>query len=245
MQGRREGLGWTGTCRAPVPGLRRGGRRRPPMIRDELLAAAVIESERARKLFPQPNHVTLALAEEAGEVVKAALDVRQGKATLHDLRKELTQTIAMCLRLAEEGDPTIGVTPVLDLRAARSSGETTPAAAPGAPEALFTEGFARGFESATLAVWQAGDARLTQHLREYATTMCKTTIPEFDPATLGQGGLRTPALVAPAAATGERAAAIEALREQAALWEIRAATMAVCGDSAGANAVRRCADQLR
>jgi hypothetical protein len=37
----------------------------------------------------------------------------------------------------------------------------------------------------------------------------------------------------------------EKIREQAALWEIRAATMAVCGQGAEAAAVRQCADELR
>lgn len=38
------------------------------------------------------------LSEEAGEVVKAALDYHQGTGTLQELKTELMQTAAMCLR---------------------------------------------------------------------------------------------------------------------------------------------------
>lgn len=75
----------------------------------QLLDDALTELVRSRTLFPSPDHLVLALAEEAGEAVKAACDVRQGKADLKDLRKEIVQTIAMCLRLATEGDPTQGI----------------------------------------------------------------------------------------------------------------------------------------
>lgn len=68
------------------------------------------EANRARGLFPHPNHLTLALAEEAGEITKAVLDHRQGKADLASVRKEIVQTMAMCLRLATEGDPTVDLT---------------------------------------------------------------------------------------------------------------------------------------
>ena len=69
----------------------------------------VEELARARAKFPSPDHLTLALAEESGEVVKAMLDLRSGKpgATLEDVHGELIQTIAMCVRLLEEGDPAV------------------------------------------------------------------------------------------------------------------------------------------
>lgn len=67
------------------------------------------ELVRARAKFPDPDHLTLALAEEAGEVVKAVLDLRFGKpgATREALHAEIIQTIAMCVRLLEEGDPAV------------------------------------------------------------------------------------------------------------------------------------------
>ena len=74
-----------------------------------LLLAACAEAVRARTLYPKTDHLALALAEEAGEVVKAALDLRQGKGTAEGLRKELVQCIAMCIRLAEEGDAALGI----------------------------------------------------------------------------------------------------------------------------------------
>lgn len=93
------------------------------MTRADLLIEVAAEVERARKLFPDPTLLTMALAEEAGEVTKAVLDMRQGKATRHDLRKEIRQTMAMCIRLAEEGDPAAGLLPVIDCAPA-PSGET-------------------------------------------------------------------------------------------------------------------------
>lgn len=39
------------------------------------------------------------LSEEAGEVAKAALDYKSGKAPLSELKEELMQTAAMCIRI--------------------------------------------------------------------------------------------------------------------------------------------------
>lgn len=75
----------------------------------KLCIAACLEANRARGLFPKPDHLTLALAEEAGAVTKAVLDHRHGKYDLAAVRKEIVQTMAMCLRLATEGDPTVGL----------------------------------------------------------------------------------------------------------------------------------------
>ena len=44
--------------------------------------------------------------------MKAALDLRQGKGTAEGLRKELVQCMAMCIRLAEEGDAALGIAAV-------------------------------------------------------------------------------------------------------------------------------------
>jgi len=65
------------------------------------------ELARARAKFPAAEHRTLALAEEAGEVVKAVLDLRAGTGTLEALHAEIIQTMAMCVRLLEEGDPSV------------------------------------------------------------------------------------------------------------------------------------------
>ncbi|BDU72936.1 nucleoside triphosphate pyrophosphohydrolase family protein [Mesoterricola silvestris] len=73
------------------------------------VAQVLAELARARTKFPGADHSTLALAEEAGEVVKAVLDIRNGKpgATKDALHMEIIQTMAMCVRLMEEGDPTV------------------------------------------------------------------------------------------------------------------------------------------
>ena len=65
------------------------------------------ELARARAKFPCADHLTLAMAEESGEVVKAMLDLRAGKGTLQELHAEIIQTMAMCVRLLEEGDPAV------------------------------------------------------------------------------------------------------------------------------------------
>jgi NTP pyrophosphatase (non-canonical NTP hydrolase) len=78
-----------------------------------LLKRANAEAERARKIFPEPHNLLLALVEEHGEVVKAALDIRQKAGSYVDLDKEIVQCMAMCIRLHEDGDPAVGVEPVV------------------------------------------------------------------------------------------------------------------------------------
>lgn len=77
-----------------------------------LFKQALAEVERARELFPGSKHLVLALAEESGGVVKAAMDFCHGKegATAADIDKEIVQLVAMCVRLWEEGDSTLGLT---------------------------------------------------------------------------------------------------------------------------------------
>ncbi|HET6330576.1 MAG TPA: hypothetical protein VFF76_07295 [Holophagaceae bacterium] len=72
------------------------------------LIALSAELAAARAKFPDPSFLTLALAEESGEAVKAALDFRQGKTeSPDDLRRECIQAAAMAIRLLEEGDPAL------------------------------------------------------------------------------------------------------------------------------------------
>lgn len=77
------------------------------MNAERLFVNAVAEVERARAKFLSPDHLTLAFAEESGEVVKAILDFKHGKAHIEDVQKEMVQAMAMLIRLAEEGDPTV------------------------------------------------------------------------------------------------------------------------------------------
>ncbi len=69
------------------------------------------EVTRARKKFPSSKHVVLAMAEESGELVRAALGhmYKPGAANVANVRKEAIQTIAMCVRILQEGDATIGL----------------------------------------------------------------------------------------------------------------------------------------
>ncbi len=76
-----------------------------------LISAAKAEAVRAKELFPESEHLTLAHAEESGEVTKAALDYFYGKGDLHQLDKEIVQCMAMCIRLWSEGDPSINLPP--------------------------------------------------------------------------------------------------------------------------------------
>jgi NTP pyrophosphatase (non-canonical NTP hydrolase) len=82
------------------------------MTIDDILLAAKGEQARAKVLFPNPKHLTLALAEEAGEVTKAVLNFYSGKGSVEDIDKEIVQCMAMCIRLWNEGDPAVNLKPV-------------------------------------------------------------------------------------------------------------------------------------
>ena len=78
----------------------------------DLILAARDEAERAMIKFPQPNYVISKIAEEAGEVVKAAIHCAEGRETAANLRGEMRQLIAMLFRLWVEGDQVHGLPPV-------------------------------------------------------------------------------------------------------------------------------------
>lgn len=63
------------------------------------------ELERARSQFPGNKKMLHAFQEEAGELTKAMMDVDQDKAKPHEVFKEAVQSIAMAIRLIQEGDP--------------------------------------------------------------------------------------------------------------------------------------------
>lgn len=75
----------------------------------ELVRDAIAEAEKAMRKFPQPNYVISKVAEEAGEVVKAAIHAAEGRETMENLRGEMKQTIAMLYRLWVEGDQVHGL----------------------------------------------------------------------------------------------------------------------------------------
>ena len=67
---------------------------------NESIEAACTAAEK----YPQPNYVISKLAEESGEAVKAAIHCAEGREDPSEVRAELVQTIAMCIRLFIEGD---------------------------------------------------------------------------------------------------------------------------------------------
>jgi cell division GTPase FtsZ len=81
---------------------------------EEIVSDALKEAERAMVKFPQPNKVTLKVAEESGEVVKDAIHCSEGRQSYENLRGEIVQTIAMLYRLVVEGDQTIGLAPLVN-----------------------------------------------------------------------------------------------------------------------------------
>jgi len=78
----------------------------------DLIQEAMTEAEKAMRKYPQPNYVITKIAEEAGEVVKAAVHAAEGRETLENLRGEMIQLIAMLFRLWVEGDQVHGLLPV-------------------------------------------------------------------------------------------------------------------------------------
>lgn len=66
------------------------------------------ELERAKAKHPNfPRNMFEQLAimqEEAGEVTKAVLHFQRENGTLHDIKEELVQTAAMCMRMYEALD---------------------------------------------------------------------------------------------------------------------------------------------
>jgi len=74
--------------------------------------SAVLEAEKAMVKFPQPNYVISKVAEESGEVVKAAIHCAEGRESYDEVRGEMKQLVAMLYRLWVEGDQVHGLGPV-------------------------------------------------------------------------------------------------------------------------------------
>ncbi|RTK98879.1 MAG: hypothetical protein EKK59_06880 [Neisseriaceae bacterium] len=87
---------------------------------ETFLFDARLEALRAIARFPQPNNVLSKFAEEAGEVVKAAIHCAEGRETIENVRAEMRQAIAMLFRLWLEGDEIHGLPPVRPAHFARS-----------------------------------------------------------------------------------------------------------------------------
>ena len=76
---------------------------------ERLVEAAWSEAQRAMTKFPQPNYVISKVAEEAGEVVKAAIHCAEGRETAEAVIGEITQAMGMLMRLYVEGDQVHGL----------------------------------------------------------------------------------------------------------------------------------------
>lgn len=78
---------------------------------ESILTRAETALQNAEIKYPQPNYVALKVAEEAGEVVRAAVHYAEGRAAWSDVEDEAVQAIAMILRLIHEGDQINGIIP--------------------------------------------------------------------------------------------------------------------------------------
>lgn len=78
----------------------------------ELYLDALGEADRAARKFPQPNYTITKIAEEAGEVVKAAIHCAEGRGSKEEVIAEIRQAMAMLIRLYREGDQVHGLLPL-------------------------------------------------------------------------------------------------------------------------------------
>ena len=82
-----------------------------------LVEAARAEADKAMRKYPQPNYVISKVAEEAGEVVKAAIHCAEGRETPEAVIGEIKQAMAMLIRLYIEGDQVHGLPPLAAMEA--------------------------------------------------------------------------------------------------------------------------------
>ncbi len=79
-----------------------------------LVEKARAAAKKAAMKFPQPNYVTLKIAEEAGEVVRGAVHYAEGRMDWSEVEGEIVQLLAMLIRFISEGDQINGITPPLN-----------------------------------------------------------------------------------------------------------------------------------
>jgi NTP pyrophosphatase (non-canonical NTP hydrolase) len=87
----------------------------------ELVERGRAAAAKASAQFPQPNYVTLKIAEEAGEVVRGAVHYAEKRMEWSEVEGEIVQLLAMLIRFVTEGDQVNGVIPP-----ARAALETKP-----------------------------------------------------------------------------------------------------------------------
>jgi hypothetical protein len=76
-----------------------------------LVAQAVPAAFKASAKYPQPNYITLKIAEEAGEVVRGAVHFAEGRMEWSEVEGEIVQLLAMLIRFVSEGDQVNGIIP--------------------------------------------------------------------------------------------------------------------------------------
>jgi len=76
-----------------------------------LVDKAQKSADKAKEKFPQPNYVTLKIAEECGEVVRGCVHYAEGRMEWDEVEGEIIQLLAMLIRLVTEGDMVNGVIP--------------------------------------------------------------------------------------------------------------------------------------
>lgn len=78
---------------------------------EELVARAKIAAVTAKQRFPQPNYITLKIAEESGEVIRACVHYAEFRVKWTEVEDEIVQLLAMLIRLIQEGDRVNGIEP--------------------------------------------------------------------------------------------------------------------------------------
>ena len=86
-----------------------------------LVERARAAAAKASVKFPQPNYVTLKIAEEAGEVVRGAVHYAENRMEWSEVEGEIVQLLAMLIRFVTEGDQINGVIPPAALAAMGST----------------------------------------------------------------------------------------------------------------------------
>src|SRR5690606_37834190 len=76
-----------------------------------LVEKARAAAAKASAKFPQPNYVTLKIAEEAGEVIRGAVHYAERRMEWSEVEGEIIQLLAMLIRFVTEGDQVNGIIP--------------------------------------------------------------------------------------------------------------------------------------
>ncbi|WP_198650746.1 hypothetical protein [Agrobacterium pusense] len=87
-----------------------------------LVDMARVSATKAKIKFPQPNYVTLKIAEEAGEVVRGAVHFAEDRMEWSEVEGEIVQLLAMLIRFVTEGDEVNGCIPPIYVREFHKAG---------------------------------------------------------------------------------------------------------------------------